>query len=726
VSEAKRLSVDASLRFLRRRRTLLFFAIATFLTVVAVLPHFSRFKFVTALEQDILSLQFLVRDKIVGAGKLSEDHTPIVIVGVDDASLYPVLNEEDLAKHPEAAFMKEPWPWNRSIHGLIAQKLFDAGARVVALDFLFPTQNPGDWEFYEVIEANLGRIVIGYDYIPKESELQQGWMTERLPTEDLLPLENEDQMLGFVNVEKDSDGVLRRAKLHTNIYAENLMFMDDPLQRKRAVRLAGSAKPSFSFAARAALLLDPSVQEYIPPREKPPIIDYAGDSYFPFISYFDVVFDDRFNLQKELIDGAIVMIGPYSDFFKDIVNTPYGMMYGVETHAHVVRSLLNRSFFTEPSRLAFTVISFISGLALLIGNLRFKAVLSKAGWTIGLVVAYLVFAQIVFSHFRVVFPVIPILWILGGAGSVFIIYDFVLTQYERSKLRSYLSRYVSSEVAQVLANESSELELLLNGASRPIAVLFSDIRGFTTLSERYTPVGLVGHLNDYFESMVDSIHLHSGILNKYIGDAILAVWGGLLSNGPEQNCLNAVQSALDMEKRMIELNRKWEEDADKLPLAIGIGISYGEAFVGNMGHSNRMEFAVMGDVVNLGSRLEGATKQYGCGILVSEEVYHLCREEIRFREIDIIQVKGKTKGIRTYSPVNRMDQPAPDWFDQWESALKHYRSRDFVTALAQFSKLETKVAELKQSAALYRERTEDLIQNPPPENWDFVYIMKTK
>jgi adenylate cyclase len=717
---------DVSIKLLKKRRTFAFSAIAVFFTLVAILPQFGLFKFVTSLEQSVLDLRYIIRDATIGPAQWEEDPVPIVIVGVDNASLYPALSESDVEKHPEAALLEDAWPWNRSLYALAIQKLIDAGARVVTLDFLFPTPNPGDWDLYEAIEANFGGVVVGYDYVPAENELGQTTIEERLPYDDLLPFEGYEQILGFVNIEKDSDGVLRKAKLTTNIYAENEPFMDDPANREKTAKLAARTEPAFSFAARTALQVDPSIENMLLSFGEHPIINYSGLDYFPRLSFIDLIFEDRFDRQKGVIEDAIVLIGPYSDFFKDTVTTPYGVMNGVETHAHVIRSLVNRAFYQELGRPVFLLMTLLSGLAILIGNLRLKTAFLKTSWTVALILGYLVFSQIGFSSFRTVFPVVPILWVLCGPGAIFIVYDFALAQYERSKLRSYLSRYVSAEVAQVLSSESNDLEFLLKGASRPIAVLFSDIRGFTTLSERYTPVALVAHLNDYFESMVESIHSHRGILNKYIGDAILAVWGGLLRASPEENCINAVRSALDMEQRMIALNREWQNDPDKLPLAIGIGISYGDAFVGNMGHSQRMEFAVMGDVVNLGSRLEGATKQYGCGILVSEEVYELCRHEIRFREIDIIQVKGKTSGIRTFSPINPMDEPPPPWVAQWEAALASYRSRDFEAAKAQFAELETDVTELKQSAGLYRARAEDLIENPPPEDWDFVYIMKTK
>ncbi|MEM0965001.1 MAG: adenylate/guanylate cyclase domain-containing protein [Verrucomicrobiota bacterium] len=714
------------MKFLKRRRVLVFSAITAVLTGTALLPQFEYFKFFYSIDQSFLSFRYFIR----GFEDSAKDRAPIVIVGVDDASLYSVLSgevsEEDLAANPEVSNLNSSWPWNRSVHGFLAERLFDAGARVVAFDFIFPTPNEGDWQFYEVIEANIGRLIISYNYVPVESELGEIRMVESLPYEDLLPIEGEEELLGFVNIERDSDGVLRRAKLRTNLYAENQRFILDPALRANVLNRAKRSPPSFSLGTQAAILSDPAVREEVPPLFQSPLVNYGGLDYFPTVSYLDVLLEDRFDAQKSLFQDAIVLVGPFSDFFKDIYATPIGDLFGVEYHAHITRSLLNRSFFTElrgPARLAALV---FFAFALLIGTLKFRGALQKAGWMVALIVVYLVLSQLAFNHLHLVVPIVPALWILLGTGFTFIIYDFALSQYDRLKLKGYLSRYVSPEVASVLSDESSELETILTGVSRPVAVLFSDIRGFTTLSEHYAPVKLVAHLNDYFESMVGCIHKHNGTLNKYIGDAILAVWGGLFSKGAENDCLHAVSSALDMEQQMIELNRNWSNDPDKLPFKIGIGISHGNAFVGNMGHSNRKEFAVMGDVVNLGSRLEGATKQYGCSILVSEEVYQLCKNKVRFRDVDIIRVKGKSKGVHTYEPINFVSDPEPSWLDQWNQSLTKYRERDFKTAQTHFSRLKESVPALVQSATLYEERCKLLITMPPPENWDFVYVMETK
>ena len=706
---------------LKRWRVALFTFVVVSLVGLTLLPQFNRLKFIYGVEQTALSLRFQQR----GVEAPQNDDTKIIIIGVDDTSLNPLLSQEDLLKNPEAAILQQPFPWNRSIYKFVADRLINAGAKVVAFDFVFAGPNDGDWEFYDAIVAHPNQIVLGYDYTFSENEIGETLVQERLPYDDLLPIDLSN-LLGFVNIHRDDDGVLRRAKLVTNIFAENQRFIDDPVQNARVTQLAEREENMLSFGAQAAALVKPAVKNTLPPLFEFPVINYGGLSYFPTVSFIDLVLEDRFNSQKSVFKDAIVMVGPYSDFFKDVMSTPFGDMYGIETHAHVARSLLNDSFYQTLSFGQNLATLFIAAGLVLIGNLVFKSALRKAAWILTLLIAYSILSQIAFIHAGHIFPFVSIFTIIAFGGALLLVFDFTISQYERLRLRGYLSRYVSPEIADLLAEDSAELETLLRGANRTIAVMFSDIRGFTTLSEQYSPEALVAHLNDYFESMVDSIHLHQGSLNKYIGDAILAFWGGIYSAGSQQDCVNAVKTALDMGTRMEALNAEWAKLPGRVPLKVGVGISYGTAFVGNLGHSHRMEFAVMGDVVNLGSRLEGATKQYGCAVLVSEKVYQNCCEAFHFQEMDCIQVKGKTEGVRVYSPVGAKEDPEPDWLDDWRNALASYRSRQFRSAFTLFEALAARESSQAIAAKLYLERCLELEQDPPPENWNYVFIMGTK
>ena len=710
------------LAVLKRWRPLCFVLIVAALSALVLLPQFQRLKFIYAIEQSALSFRFMLR----GAEPSVDDQAQIVIVGIDDRSLYPDLSEEDLAKSPEARYMAEGWPWNREVYGVVAQRLIDAGARVVAFDLVFPTANPGDWGFYDCIAANRNRIVLGYDYVPSESEMAETPVQERLPYDDLLPADTSG-MLGFVNIKPDEDGVLRRAKISTNLFAEKISITDDAVQFARLGPRAQAAAKQYALGVQAALLYDSTLEPSVPGVFEYPLINYGGLDYFSTVSVADILLQDRFEPHAGLFEDAIVLVGACSDFFKDRVSTPWGDMYGVESHGHVARSLLNGTFIRTLSGAWRVGLIIALSVLLCVSYLLFKSAFKKSVCLFTLLLSYLFVSQLLFEANAFLLPLVGPVLILVMGGFGLLVFDFAIEQYEKRRLRGYLSRYLSPEIAQLLSDDSSELEALLRGANRPIAVLFSDIRGFTTLSEQYAPEGLVAHLNEYFESMVDGIHQHQGSLNKYIGDAILAFWGGFYSKGDEEDCTSAIQSALDMNRRIERLNAGWSGDPDKAALQIGIGISYGPCFVGNLGHSQRMEFAVMGDVVNLGARLEGATKQYGCAVLVSAAVYVSCRDRFYFQELDIIQVKGKTRGIAVYAPLSERDGGSPPaWLELWNEALRAYRSREFERARSGFCDLAATEPSQQVAAQLYIERCERLQQNPPPDDWDFVYVMQTK
>ena len=491
--------------------------------------------------------------------------------------------------------------------------------------------------------------------------------------------------------------------------------MDSDASFDRLTTLANKASPEFSLGARSAYLVDPEFAANPPHYSFFPLINYGGESdFFKAVSYIDVILEDRFESRKHFFKDAVVIAGPFDEYFKDVLNTPLGDMFGVETHAHVLRSILTDSFYHPPSEKNIRLIIIAFSVVLIFGILRFKGAWLKGLWLFGLTIPYLIASQYIFDTERLVLPIMPIIWVAVFGGFVMLIFDFVIDQFERQQLRGYLNRYVSPDVARILVEDRDGFDQLLKGASRPIAILFSDIRGFTTLSEQYTPEGLVEHLNEYFQSMVDSILNRRGSLNKYIGDAILAVWGDIYSAGPAQDCHSAVSSAMEMVERLESLNEDWSKRENRLPLSIGIGISHGEGFVGNMGHPNRMEVAVMGDVVNLGSRLEGATKQYGCPILVNEEVYLNTQNDFHYQELDVIQVKGKTEGVRIYRPITPISQEKPEWLTIWTSALSTYRSREFDKAHEKFTQISKDYLELQTLCLLYQERCKDLSASPSP------------
>ncbi len=691
---------------------------------VGLIVHSDRFQslyFFRAVENSTLDLRFALR----GAEDPAKDAVPIVIVKIDDRSLYPKLSEQDLAENPDLRYFTEGWPWNRGVHARLAARLLEAGARSVIFDLTFPAANEGDFALLDLFEAHPGRIVIGYDYAAEDSGQGEIFIGKRLPYDDLLPVDYSN-LLGFVNVKLDDDGAVRRAKLSTNTFFEQIPFTESAEMRVRLHKAGEATEMEYSLAARAALTVAPDLAASIPHPMEYPLINYGAPEYFRSFSYIDVLMDDRSARQTPHYDGAIVFVGAYSDFFKDIVMSPYGEIYGVDSHAHATRSLLNDSFYREIGGEGRWLILALVALLLLAGTLYFRTAPSKGLFIFGLLLAYLLVLQISFSKGGYVLPSLPVVLIIVLPGILFLLYDFTVAQYERNRLHGYLGRYVSEEIADIIVSDSHALDSLMRGANRPIVALFSDIRSFTSLSERVGPEQLVAQLNEYFEEMVSIIHLHRGSLNKYIGDAILAVWGGIHSEGPEQDCENAVHAAMRMVEGLKRLNAGWSQRPDREELSIGIGLSFGEGFVGNLGHSQRMEFAVMGDVVNLASRLEGATKLYDGSILVNDALARQCGNAIRFQEVDRLQVKGKAENVPVHSPINLQSDRAPDWLARWEAARARFLERDFAAAEAAFTAIAAHTPEQAKNALLFVERCRAYQVTPPPENWDGIFQMTTK
>lgn len=302
----------------------------------------------------------------------------------------------------------------------------------------------------------------------------------------------------------------------------------------------------------------------------------------------------------------------------------------------------------------------------------------------------------------------------------------VLEDISREKrMKTTMYRYMTPRVAeQVMALGE---DALMVGERKEVTILFSDIRGYTTLTENLGAAEVVSLLNKYFETMVEAVFNHEGTLDKFIGDALMAVFGAPLPL-KENHAWMAVQSALDMRQRLKAFNKSRILN-NQPQIHIGIGISSGEVVSGNIGSQKRMDYTVIGDGVNLSSRLESITKEYGCDIILSEYTYNLCRDRIWVRELDRIRVKGKHQAVNIYELIDTSDQSLKDTkkrFLELYSAGRHaYLNRDFQTALTYFQEaLQFKPTD--QPLLTHIERANTYIKNPPPEYWDGVHTMTTK
>jgi adenylate cyclase len=281
-------------------------------------------------------------------------------------------------------------------------------------------------------------------------------------------------------------------------------------------------------------------------------------------------------------------------------------------------------------------------------------------------------------------------------------------------------------VAKTILEDRRSFVEALKGRKQPVTVLFSDIRGFTSMTESSDADKLVAQLNEYFRDMVGSVLQNNGTLQKFIGDAIMAVWGDVSSKGNAQDALGAVTTALQMRAALTKLNADWKENSDRKKLSIGIGVNHGEVIVGNIGHPQRMEFTVLGDGVNLAARLESATKQFHADILIGEEVEKLTREYFVYRTVDLMVVKGKVKPVEVFALLSDRSVPPPAWLETYHNAVKMYRRRDFKEAAGRFKFTQEQIVGGDFLCEMYLSRCAAFELSPPPADWDGSFTLSEK
>ncbi|HIK45589.1 MAG TPA: GAF domain-containing protein [Leptolyngbyaceae cyanobacterium M65_K2018_010] len=308
----------------------------------------------------------------------------------------------------------------------------------------------------------------------------------------------------------------------------------------------------------------------------------------------------------------------------------------------------------------------------------------------------------------------------GVLGGLLVLEDIS----QEKRMKSTLYRYMTPGVAERVMALGDDL--LMKGERKEVTVLFSDIRGYTSLTENLEADKVVDLLNAYFETMVEAVFNYEGTLDKFIGDALMAVFGAPL---PLSNhAWAAVQSALDMRQRLAQFNTE-RRQLGQPEIRIGIGLSSGEVVSGNIGSQRKMEYTVIGDGVNLSSRLEGVTKEYGCDIVISEYTYALCQDKIWARELDRIQVKGKRQPVNLYELIDRRETPldaaTQTFLDCYAKARQAYIAMDFAAALQFFQQAQA-LRPRDQAVAVHIQRSQQYLAHTPPPDWNGVHVMATK
>ena len=688
-----------------------FFAICGLCTLLVGLLHLLQFK-------PLLDAQLFAEDSLQRFfGRPAPVDPDLVFLAIDHPSTsLDQFAPEEIAASPALQLMKQELPWPRALYPLIIGRLIDSGAKVVVLDIVFSTPRDGDEEFRAALDNHRDQVVIGCNFTGGKRAAGEN-LALQLPAESLIePTSPLDGRVGFVNFWPDEDDVIRHV-YYRRTAAE--VFGDMPASDEEILH---------SLAAKA--LEKSGHPEALPPGTEPQRIRFAGRANtFRARSACDL-FDAKKWASPEYQNGAFfrgktVILGAEGNFLNDLQLTPVGFMAGAELHLNAINAAMHQGFLYETSR--NTVLWLIGGagaLALALCYI-FHGPLLRLGLLAGAGAAWLVTAEMLYSDGGLFIPVVAPLIALSTGGVGCLGWDFFLEQRERARIRSVLDKYVAKNVVELVLAEGDAFANALQGQRRCVTTLFSDIRGFTSITEQAEPEELVAQLNEYFFGMVEAVLAEGGTLQQFIGDAILAVWGDTRTLERAESAFHAVRTSLLMQTTLETLNREWLDQPGRRQLAIGIGINQGDVVVGSLGHPLRMRFTVVGDGINTAARLETATKHYGCSVLVGQSVEEKTRTRFHYQLVDRVKFVGKAQAIEVFTPLCETSEAPPPWLVEYHRAVTLYRSRQFHEAAGVFRNL----AEQSVGGALcrmYLSRCECFINIPPDPNWDGIHLMTEK
>jgi adenylate cyclase len=673
----------------------------------------------------LIDRRYLLRQEI-----LPDPNIKLIGLGTTSFQL-DSLAPEEIAASPTLQKMQQPWPWDRSVYAAILEKLMGAGARVVMFDFVFASETEGDDVFAKALAKYQDRVVIGQMLADEEGATGK---TKKLttPNERLL-LPGAASVVGLVNIWTDTDDIVRRARYRTSVERETLdMAGLDPniiAYLRREIRAGKIADKLTHITARAAEKFKGKIAT--PSPDKKTFVNFQN----PAGTYRAWPVENMFveELWKKppfkgglAVSNKIVIVGPMAEIFHDVHATPFGETPGPEIQAQMLAALLQGDWLTETSESVNFWLALAAVLLALLICFGIPQALLKGLLLVSVTVAFIVACQLAFTNYHVIVSMMPPLFCLVITGLFGVIFEYALEQLERRRYRNVLDRYVSKNVAKTILEDRRSFVEALKGRKQPVTVLFSDIRGFTTMTESSDADKLVAQLNEYFSDMVGSVLQHNGTLQKFIGDAIMAVWGDTHSKGVDMDARGAVQAALQMRAALAKLNADWKSSPDRLKLSIGIGINHGEVIVGNIGHPQRMEFTVLGDGVNLAARLESSTKQFHTDILVGEEAEKLTREHFIYRKVGAIAFKGKTKPVETFMLVSDVSVPPPSWLIMHHKAIDLYRAQKFSLAMELFATVQKELGQEDYLCEMYILRCAALSESAPPERWDGSFTLAEK
>jgi len=703
------------MHWLGRHRLSILAAICASWTGLILLGHFfSSTPFVSVPWRGEQSFEDLLRTE----GRKTPAPGDFVFLGIDQSTLQlPPMTAEEIGSNRAFQLLTErPYPWSREVWALLLDRLFGAGARIVMFDIIFSPPNDGDPAFHAALDRYHDKVVLGANF-----DMQNVAQPQAVTPNDILvpPPQLLDDRVGFVNFWADPiDGKIRAANYRVT-------------ERQLAGLPPHPSEEIFeSLSARALTKIGHGND--VPHDFGGHMIRFTAlDAFDPLPLY--EVFDPKF-WHANYADGAffkdkIVIVGSSAQVQHDVFDTPMSpATSGPALHLQAMAAALGHEFLqaTPPNTglalvgaagvLAWSIIAFLRRPLLCLGAL------------IVITAAYLGAARFFYDTKGLLLLTVPVLSALLLSGLFSLGFEYALERIEKLRTRRTLERYVSKNLVKEILENPDGYYSTLRGVRVPVTILFSDLIGFTTLAEKADPEALVAQLNEYLTRMTSVVFSSGGTLDKFIGDAIMAVWGNVRSFGVAQDAKNCARAALGMRGELRQLNERWRHEG-RMGLGMGIGINQGEVLVGNIGSQERMDPTVIGDSVNLASRLEGLTRIYGVDILVGATAAELVRDEFYLRSVARVQVKGKTKPVDVFTLIGARNEDVDleflKWLESYEEGSERFRARDFTQAKILFSRfLEFYPDDLL--AKMYLDRALEYDQQPPDEAWEAIEVFKKK
>ncbi len=457
-------------------------------------------------------------------------------------------------------------------------------------------------------------------------------------------------------------------------------------------------------------------------REVSTLIPYRGaQGSFRYISLTDVLHD---RVPAGELKNRIILVGTTAPGLMDMRSTPVSEVYpGVEIHANMISGMLDQNLKQQPPYVlgAEVVMLLLAGLALSFLLPLLSPV--KAAIVSILTLLAVVGSNIAVWHYgNMALPVAGTLLMILAIYALDMSYGYFVEARTKRQITSLFGQYVPGELVDEMSEHPEQVSMA--GDSREMTILFSDVRGFTTISEGLDPKELTQLMNEFLTPLTRVVYKHRGTIDKYMGDCIMAFWGAPLADA--HHARHAIMAGIEMQQTLHDLQphfkqRGWPE------IHVGVGINSGRVSVGNMGSELRVAYTVMGDAVNLASRLEGITKQYGVGIIVGENTRERVPDFV-YRELDLVRVKGKDQPIKIFEPLGLQGQVEQSQLEElkiFQQVLRSYRKQEWDKAELDLFNLQ-RMSPHNKLYEVYAERVAYFRNNPPGENWDGVFVFQAK